>query len=501
MHILQQQHILILGLGTSGLAMAQWCQRMGAQLTVADTRANPPQLSALKRKLPNAHFVAHAFTAELLHDGIQAVFISPGIAPQDSKNLTEAAHTQGIQVGNELDLFMQALAYLRTKQQYKPCVLGITGTNGKTTVAALVGHVLRSAKQQVVVAGNIGLALLDALSQALDAGTLPHTWVLELSSFQLHGCNNFEAHAATVLNLSQDHLDWHSDMADYTAAKATIFGSRATAVLNRDDAAVMKLQAQLDNRPCITFGSDKPSAVGDFGLVQEAGITWLVRAVADEAAMPKPVRGKRQDATPTPTVLQRLMPTDVLPIRGKHNACNALAALALALQTKAPLAAMLHGLHSYQGEPHRVQAVATHGGIEFFDDSKGTNVGATLAALEGLGSERQLVVIMGGEGKAQDFTPLAQAVQQYARAVVLIGRDAKLIEQALQGSTRPLLHADSLVDALQQAMEHAQKGDAVLLSPACASFDMFDSYVQRGEAFQEAVRTWIAQAQAREVAA
>lgn len=491
MQLLQQQHILILGLGTSGLAMARWCQRMGAQLTVADSRVNPPQLEALNNSVPSARFVSQAFTAELLSDDIQAVFISPGIAPQMFQSLADAAHAQDVPVGNELDLFMQALAHLNKTQSYKPCVLGITGTNGKTTVTALVGHVLRSAKQQVVVAGNIGVALLDALATALDDNCLPQTWVLELSSFQLYGCSQFAANAATVLNLSQDHLDWHSDMAEYIAAKAKIFDGCTTAILNRDDDAVMELQTQPEKRPCITFGSDKPTQLGDFGLLQEAGITWLVRAVADEAAMPNRVRGK--DTSPMPILLQRLMPADVLPIRGKHNACNALAALALGVQTGAPLAAMLHGLHSYQGEPHRVQAVARQGDIEFFDDSKATNVGATLAALKGLGAERKLVVIMGGEGKAQDFSPLADVVKQYTRAVVLIGRDAAIIQQALHATDVTILCAETLPQAVMQAAAHAQAGDAVLLSPACASFDMFDNYVQRGEVFQQAVRAYMAQ--------
>lgn len=493
MQILHQQHVLILGLGTSGLAMARWCQRMGARVTVVDSRQHPPQLSALNSSVPDAHFTAQNFNTELLSDDIQAVFVSPGITPQDTKTLTDAAQQQGIQIGNELDLFMQALAHLRVQQQYKPCILGITGTNGKTTVTALVGHLLRSAKQHVAVAGNIGPPLLDVLLSALDGDTLPHTWVLELSSFQLHSCNHFEAHAATILNLSQDHLDWHSDMAEYIAAKVKIFGSRAKVILNRDDVAVMEMQPQLSQRPYITFGSDRPIQLGDLGLLKEGGMVWLVRAVADETTIPNSTRGKRKETTPVSILLQRLIPADMLPIRGQHNACNALAALALALQTGATLAPMLHGLHSFQGEPHRMQAVGVAAGIEFFDDSKGTNVGATLAALQGLGSECKLVVIMGGEAKGQDFSPLVVAVGQYARAVILIGRDAVMIEQALKSADIPLLHASTMSEAVTQAVSKAQNGDAVLLSPACASFDMFDNYAQRGEQFQQAVRAYVAQ--------
>jgi UDP-N-acetylmuramoylalanine--D-glutamate ligase len=342
------------------------------------------------------------------------------------------------------------------------------------------------------VAGNIGPTLLDTLAAHIDAGTLPEVWVLELSSFQLDGVQGFEPTAAAVLNLSQDHLDWHGDMASYAAAKARIFGTSGTMVLNREDAAVMamrpapvKLAKGQQPRSIVTFGSGMPQRPGDYGLERLNGMPWLVRALeADETQ-----KRKRGAAAEEEEIhIQRLMPADALRIRGRHNALNALAALALATAAGCQLAPMLYGLREYRGEPHRVEPVAIVDEVEYFDDSKGTNVGATVAALIGLGEERRLVVILGGEGKGQDFTPLAAPVRQYARAVVLIGRDAPLIEAALASTGMPLLAAASLPEAVKLAAGRAHPGDAVLLSPACASFDMFKDYAHRAAVFCDAVQ-------------
>ncbi len=511
MQTLQQQHVLILGLGLSGLAMARWCARWGAQVTVADSRAAPPQWPVLQQEVPTARFVAGAFDAAGLLAGVQAVYISPGLSPAATRAVREQAGQQGIPVGGELDLFMAALHALRQERAYAPHILGITGTNGKTTVTSLLGQLLQRAGQTVAVAGNIGPTLLDTLAAALDADALPQNWVLELSSFQLHGCTLFEPSAATILNISQDHLDWHADMSEYVADKARIFGRQGVAVLNRDDAEVMallpRLQAQAAEaaalpaqasagkkaakaaqppaRRWVSFGGDMPQRPGDWGLETINGMTWLVRAVAEEETL-RP-RQARKDAPATAVQMQRLMPAEALRIRGRHNACNALAALALACETGAALAPMLHGLREYRGEPHRVEPVGIIDGVEYFDDSKGTNVGATLAALQGLGAERKLVAILGGEGKEQDFAPLAPAVFSHCRAVVLIGRDAPLIEAALAKCDVPVLAAGSLPAAVELAAGEARMGDAVLLSPACASFDMFRDYVHRAEVFRQAV--------------
>ncbi len=334
---------------------------------------------------------------------------------------------------------------------------------------------------------------------------LPQAWVLELSSFQLDGVSNFEPDAAVVLNITQDHLDWHGTMAAYAAAKARIFGKNGIMVINRDDPVVMDMvpppeviksgvrgrPARTVHRHVVYFGLDAPRRPGDFGLVTEAGMAWLMRA---READPTVKLKKGEEAE---IVLQRLMPADALRIRGRHNASNALAALALATAIGCPLAPMLHGLREYRGEPHRVELVRNVGGIDAIDDSKGTNVGATVAALQGLGADLapgKLVVILGGDGKGQDFAQLADPVGRHARAVALIGRDAGAIEAALAdtltpgGDRLPMQRHDSLEAATRWAFEQAVPGDAVLLSPACASLDMFRNYAHRAEVFVNAVQ-------------
>ena len=565
---LQGQHVLILGLGASGLAMARWCAQAGADVTVADTRDTPPQLVALQAEWPGVHFVAGPFVARLVEGtSVRAVFRSPGLAPEMVAPVVDAAHAMGLWQGGELSLFAAGLQELKTHFGYAPQVLAITGTNGKTTVTSLTGQLVARAGKTVKVAGNIGPTLLDTLTEAkaqaqlqveqeaaeraaaelenqnlvseppsvttsqetvapaqsqdepasetadtdetLDsleadaeltlpvppalqhpmARALPQVWVLELSSFQLDSSEGFEPTAATVLNISQDHLDWHGSMAAYAAAKARIFGDQALMVLNREDPKVMamrpepvrvKLQKTVE-RVCVQFGGDMPQRPGDFGIEVTHGMTWLVRAMeADET------RRRRKDAEEE-LHIQRLMPADALRIRGRHNAVNALAALALASSAGCALGPMLYGLREYRGEPHRVEPVAIVHEVEFFDDSKGTNVGATVAALQGLGADRRVVVILGGEGKGQDFTPLAEPVKRFARGVVLIGRDAPVIREALQGTDVAIHDATDMHDAVEQAAAMARSGDAVLMSPACASFDMFDNYGHRAQVFVQAV--------------
>ena len=498
---LRGQRVLVLGLGASGLAMARWCTRCGAQVTVADTRAAPPQLATLRAELPQARFIGGAFDAALVHDqALDAIYRSPGLAPAALAPVLEAARACQVSLGGELDLYSQALRTLRAQHGYAPAVLAVTGTNGKTTVTSLTGQLVQHAGRSVAVAGNIGPTLLDTLAARIAAQDLPEVWVLELSSFQLDGVQDFEPTAAVVLNLTQDHLDWHGGMAAYGAAKARIFGQTGLMVLNREDPAVMQMlpepvRVKLQKpqlRAHVTFGADLPQRPGDFGMETVNGMVWLVRAhQADETA-------KRSRLHEEPLHLQRLMPADALRIRGRHNACNALAALALAQAAGCALGAMLYGLREYRGEPHRVESIGMVGGVEYFDDSKGTNVGATVAALAGLGPERRLVVILGGDGKGQDFAPLASPMARYARAAVLIGRDAPHIAAALADAGVPLLQAASMEDAVQQAAGQAQPGDAVLMSPACASLDMFRDYAHRAQVFVEAVRA-LAQAQGQEL--
>jgi UDP-N-acetylmuramoylalanine--D-glutamate ligase len=506
---LHGQQVLVLGLGESGLAMARWCVRCGASVTVWDSRQSPPQLAALRDALPEVAVRSGELSADAL-DGVQLVLKSPGLSPHDARiaPLLQAAHERAVPVAGELDLFVQALEQLRSERDYAPQVLAVTGTNGKTTTTALTALLVERAGRSAVAAGNIGPTMLDTLMQRLnDAGddALPQVWVLELSSFQLDGVGGFEPHAAAVLNLTQDHLDWHGDMAAYAAAKARIFGERTIAVVNRDDPVVDAMaSAPLPlppakpgakpgkprmpkpvQRTTVRFGLTAPTHPGDYGLVTEGGMAWLVRAMPDEPGH------KRKRDEPVDIHLQRLMPADALRVRGRHNAANALAALALSTAIGCPLAPMLHGLREYAGEPHRVQPVGRVGDVEAFDDSKGTNVGATVAALVGLGADKapaKLAVILGGDGKGQDFAPLAEPVARHARAVALIGRDGPAIEQALAGIEVPKQRHDNLLSAVRWCFEQARSGDAVLLSPACASFDMFRNYGHRAEVFVQAVR-------------
>ena len=598
---------LILGLGESGLAMARWLAREGWALRMADTRAAPPMLASLRAELPAAQFHAGGFDPALL-DGVTLLALSPGLAPERSAAapLVQAAAAQGIEVVGEIELFARALRRLRQTQAYRPRVVGITGTNGKTTTTVLTGLLIDKSgvagANAVAVAGNISPTALDTLRERLAAGDeLPRVWVLELSSFQLATTDSLECDAAAVLNLTQDHLDWHGTMEAYAAAKARIFGSRTARVLNRDDPWVIAMQpgplraqaqpkalrakavraagapratvaaggddgaalapprpaaalpassidldapvtqpadsaaghgalpapqaadmapaaaapqgaaptdaevatpvhvAQHVERalkrerelppPVITFGAGAPSQPDEYGLVRDGGLMWL--AYTEDLSLG---HRRRKAAGELPGIegqvhVHRLMPTEALKIRGRHNALNALAALALARAIGCPLAPMLHALRHYAGERHRVQPVAVIDGVHYVDDSKGTNVGATVAALEGLGAEgRRLVVILGGDGKGQDFVPLVAPLAAHGRGVVLIGRDGPAIGALLQDTGLPLLAADSLPQAVAAAAGLARAGDVVLLSPACASLDMFRNYRHRAEVFVAAVR-------------
>jgi UDP-N-acetylmuramoylalanine--D-glutamate ligase len=486
----QGKFALVLGLGESGLAMTQWLARCGARLRVADTRSDPQRLPTLQAIAPNAEFVGGAFSASLL-DGVDFVAVSPGLAPsRELVDIIPAAAERNIPVWGEIELFAQALASLKNERGYAPKVIAITGTNGKTTVTSLTGLLCRRAGLTTKVAGNISPAALDVLREALNLDELPQAWVLELSSFQLHTTYSLDADAATVLNITQDHLDWHGSMDAYAGDKARIFGEHTIRVLNRDDATVMRMTAP--GAHTVTFGTGEPEAAGDFGLVNERGVLWLSNAVAlnDE---PEKKRKKGDPIEPVEFSVSRLMPSDALRIRGIHNASNALAALALCRAVGLPLAPLLHGLREYAGEPHRVELVASIDGVDYYDDSKGTNVGATVAALQGLGKAftsegQQIVLIAGGDGKGQDFAPLAEPCSRYVRAVLLIGRDAPAVRAGIDASGVPMFDMPDLQGAVLRASGLAQSGDAVLLSPACASLDMFTNYAHRAQVFVDAVR-------------
>jgi len=480
------KHALVLGLGESGLAIAHWLADAGVRLRVADTRAFPDRLSALREKIPTSEFIAGEFTSALLDD-INFIILSPGLSPlNELALLLAAAQEKNIPVWGEIELFAQALAALKEQRAYQPKVIAITGTNGKTTVTRLTGELCRAAGLSVKVAGNISPAALDVLREAVATDTLPDAWVLELSSFQLYSTYTLRADVATVLNISQDHLDWHGGMSDYANAKERIFGPETIRVLNRDDARVMKMVVR--DAPCTTFGIDAPTEPDSFGLIEEHGMRWLVQAISTDDEGEKKKRGKQKESAEI--FINRLMPADALKIRGLHNASNVLAAFALCRAIDLPLAPLLHAARQYQGEPHRVEAIATIRGVDYIDDSKGTNVGATIAALNGLGSNTtsNLILIAGGDGKGQDFVPLAKPVSRYVRAVMLIGKDGPAIRAALVDTGIDLIDCWTLEQAVERAAEMAVEGDVVLLSPACASFDMFTNYAHRAQVFSSAVR-------------
>lgn len=476
---------LVLGLGESGLAMARWLARVG-EVRVADTRDAPPMLETLRAELPQVTFTVGL--SEALLDGVAMVAISPGLSPTTSAAapLLKAAQARDIDVVGEIELFARALAALKAERGYAPRLIGVTGTNGKTTTTRLVGQLIQSAAKSVAVAGNISPTALDALHEHITANTLPEVWVLELSSFQLVTTTSLVCDAAAVLNITQDHLDWHGTLDAYAKAKARIFARETVQVLNRDDPRVLAMVAK-KSAP-VTFGVGAPVRADEYGLAHDGGITWL--AYAEDLSSGQ---RKRKVVAELPggggeVFVHRLMPTDALRIRGRHNALNALAALALARAIDCPLAPMLHALREYRGEAHRVELVASIDGVEFYDDSKGTNVGATVAALDGLGAEgMRLAVILGGDGKGQDFAPLVGPLAQYARAVALIGRDAEAISATLQGAPYPVERCGDLPTAVRSCVAHARAGDAVLLSPACASLDMFRNYEHRAEVFASTV--------------
>lgn len=476
---------LVLGLGESGLAMAR-ALAQASEVRVADTRQAPPMLDALREQLPQVAFSV-GFDVSLL-DQVSQVAVSPGLSlvSGEAADLLREARARGIEVVGEIELFARALMALQVQRGYQPQIVAVTGTNGKTTTTRLAALLIASTGRSVMTAGNISPTALDALQQVLEADALPEVWVLELSSFQLATTESLQCTAAAVLNIAPDHLDWHGSAQAYAQAKARIFSAQTLRVLCRDDEAVM---AMADPKAdTVTFGSDAPAQGDGYGLLTDSGMTWL--SWAEDLAAVEGKRRRKGAQPQTPEIhVHRLMPMDALRIRGKHNALNALAALALARAVGCPLAPMLHALRDYAGEPHRIAPVAHIQGVDYYDDSKGTNVAATLAALEALGGVHQkLAVILGGDGKGQDFAPLAAPLARCARAVALIGRDADAIAEALAGADYPSQRCASLEQAVQYCAQQAQAGDAVLLSPACASLDMFRHYAHRAEVFCAAVR-------------
>jgi UDP-N-acetylmuramoylalanine--D-glutamate ligase len=444
---LRGKRVVVVGLGESGLAMAKWLQRQGAVVRVADSRANPPNVDALQRLAPGAELVAGPFAAATFA-GVDLLALSPGVP-----KATPALAAVNVPIVSEIELFAAGVR----EQAPDSRIVAITGSNGKTTTTALTAHLLNGAGVAAVACGNISPSTLDALMEAQDAGALPQVWVVELSSFQLETTFHLNAAAATLLNVSEDHLDrYEGSLAQYAAAKARVFQGKGAMVLNRDDD--WSMANGRCGRKMITFGLDPAPRATDYGFAE----------------------GAIQRGT------ERLVGLAELRLSGLHNAANAMAALALCECVGVAPERVLPALKTFKGLAHRVESVAEIAGVLYVDDSKGTNVGATLAAIEGMG--RQVAIVLGGDGKGQDFAPLKPALAKHGRAVALIGRDAAAIGMALEGSGVPTRIAGDMADAVRWLAAQAQTGDCVLLSPACASLDMYRNYAERAAAFVAAVR-------------
>ncbi|KRV80970.1 UDP-N-acetylmuramoyl-L-alanine--D-glutamate ligase [Pseudomonas citronellolis] len=434
---------IVVGLGKSGMSLVRFLARQGVPFAVADTRENPPELATLRAQYPQVEVRCGELDAGFLCRASE-LYVSPGLSLR-TPALVEAA-ARGVRLSGDIDLFAR---------HAKAPIVAITGSNAKSTVTTLVGEMAAAAGKRVAVGGNLGTPALDLLADDVEL------YVLELSSFQLETCERLGAEVATCLNVSEDHMDRYDGMADYHLAKHRIFRGARQVVVNRADALSRPLIA--DSVPCWTFGTNKPDFKA-FGLVEEGGEKYL--AFQFEA----------------------LMPVRELKIRGAHNQSNALAALALGHAVGLPFEPMLQTLREFAGLAHRCQWVGERGGVSFYDDSKATNVGAALAAIEGLGADidGKLVLLAGGDGKGADFSALREPVAKFCRAVVLLGRDAELVGAALSDET-PKVRVQTLDEAVRKAAELARPGDAVLLSPACASLDMFKNFEERGRLFARAV--------------
>jgi UDP-N-acetylmuramoylalanine--D-glutamate ligase len=436
---------LVVGLGKTGLSCARYLMARGVSVAVTDSRSRPPCVELVRKEMPELPLFVGGFD-ESVFAAAKRLVVSPGVALTTPQ--VAAAAARGVEILGDIELFARAVA---------APVAAITGSNGKSTVTTLLGEMARHSGIEVAVGGNLGEPALELLRQAVEL------YVLELSSFQLETTRSLRARVATVLNLSADHMDRYPHLEAYAKAKARILDGAEVAVLNRDDPRVAAMTGIAASERGFTLG--EPKEAGDFGLLQVGGEQWLARGT-------RPLLRRRE-----------------VPLAGRHNLANALAALGMGEACGLAMDTMLRTLRQFRGLPHRMSLVTERGGVRWYDDSKGTNPGATMAALEGLfepGGEARAVLIAGGECKGADFRALAETVERTARAVVLIGRDASMIAGVLVGRV-PLLHAADMDEAVRQAAAVAKPGDAVLLSPACASFDMFENYEHRGRVFAAAV--------------
>ncbi len=430
---------VVIGLGKTGLSCVRYLIANNANVAVTDSRENPPGLEEMRAHFPQVPLHLNQLDADLCSQA-ERLIVSPGVSLEEPA--IASAIAKGIPAIGDIELFALAA---------KAPVIAITGSNGKSTVTTLVGEMALKAGWDTRIGGNLGTPALDLLSTKE-----PDLYVLELSSFQLETTYSLKPKAAVLLNLCEDHMDRYHSLADYLAAKQRVYRGCEVTVFNRDEPNTW-IQ---NHTPTISFGLDEPTEQ-HFGLHEG----YLM-----------------QGTTP-------LIKTDTLKIKGRHQLANALAALALGTGVGLPMDAMLSALSDFKGLSHRCEWVATIQNVDWYNDSKATNVGAAQAALAGLGPEikGKLVVIAGGQGKNADFTPLYQTLQHYARCLILIGQDAAVMEKVLSGSV-PIEHAASLEQAVQIAAEIAEAGDAVILAPACASFDMFKNFEHRGDVFMSVLK-------------
>ena len=444
MSLIASDHFrIVVGLGKSGMSLVRFLANQGVSFAVADTRENPPELATLRRDYPHVDVRCGELDVEFLCRADE-LYVSPGLAL--ATPALQAAAARGVKLSGDIDLFAR---------NAKAPIVAISGSNAKSTVTTLVGDMAAAAGKRVAVGGNLGTPALDLLSDDVEL------YVMELSSFQLETTHQLGAEVATVLNVSEDHMDRYTGLAAYHLAKHRIFRGAKQVVVNRQDALTRPLMSE--SQPCWTFGLSVPDFKA-FGLREENGEKYLAFE------------------------FQNLMPVRELKVRGAHNQSNALAALALGHAVGLPFDAMLSSLRRFTGLEHRCQWVRELEGVSYYNDSKATNVGAALAAIEGLGMDMdgKLILIAGGDGKGADFSGLRDSVTQHCRAVVLMGRDADLIADAL-GDAVLQVRVNTLDEAIEQSRALAQPDDAVLLSPACASFDMFKNYEERGHLFARAV--------------
>ena len=453
---LQGKAVLVLGAGKTGTSIVRWLTCVGAVVILADSRARPPGIARLEAEFPDLIFQAGPFI-NLNYDDVDLVVTSPGV-PLDAIPLEELKQ-KNISVVGDIEIFL-----CENRERFESKVLAITGTNGKSTVTRMVETILKVSGVDAIAVGNIGTPVLEILTQIVTGERkAPDVFVLEISSFQIDTTFTLDFHGAVILNISEDHLDRYENYEAYIKSKSRIYSGAGKKVLNRDDPLVMNSIPMSDD--IVTFGLSQPDSDVAWGVGRIEEVEWLM--LGD----------------------QKICRSDDLPVLGRHNVSNALAALALSALFVSSNEIAVNGLMKYSGLDHRMQMVADVNGVRFFNDSKATNVGATLAAISGL--SEVAILILGGQSKQQNFETLTKVIRQKIRTVILIGKDTLIIKAAIEGAGVPVIEASNMADAVRLSADIAECDDLVLLSPACASFDMFDDYIHRGDVYMEAVRSLI----------